>query len=130
TAFVDNLAGEYYCNGIPLSFPNPDGTISYGDPVSDDSMFALAVATADSALANQSGPDSARVRQLASIVKARALVNRGQFAAAATAVAGLSTKFRYHATYSANAGQNELWNLNTSVKRYTMGDNEGGNGLP
>ncbi|PYO15923.1 MAG: hypothetical protein DMD31_03135 [Gemmatimonadetes bacterium] len=130
TAFVENLAGEYYCNGIPLSSANPDGTFAYGDPISDDSAFALAMATADSALANQSGPDSARVRQLAAIVKGRALVNRGQFAAAATAVAGVSTKFRYDATYSANAGQNELWNLNTSIKRYTMGDNEGGNGLP
>src|SRR5216117_3879740 len=48
TAFVDNLAGEYYCNGIPLSFPNPDGTFSYGDPVSDDSMFALAAANIES----------------------------------------------------------------------------------
>ena len=130
TAFVENLAGEYYCNGIPLSSANPDGTFAYGDPISDDSAFALAMATGDSALANQSGPDSARVRQLAAIVKGRALVNRGQFAAAATAVAGVSTKFRYDATYSANAGQNELWNLNTSIKRYTMGDNEGGNGLP
>src|SRR5438552_351346 len=91
TAFVDNLAGEYYCNGIPLSFPNPDGTFSYGDPVSDDSMFALAVATADSALANRAGSDSIRVRQLASIVKARALVNRGRFAAAAAAVADDAT---------------------------------------
>ena len=130
TAFVENLAGEYYCNGIPLSAANPDGTITYGDPISDDSAFALAAATADSALANQSGPDSARVRQLASIVKARTLLNRGQFAAAATAVAGVATTFHYDATYSANAGQNELWNLNTSIKRYTMGDNEGGNGLP
>src|SRR2546429_4524159 len=50
-------------------------------------LFALAVATADSALANRAGSDSIRVRQLASIVKARALVNRGQFAAAAAAVA-------------------------------------------
>src|SRR2546426_11733444 len=60
TAFVENLAGEYYCNGIPLSSANPDGTFAYGDPISDDSAFALAMATADSALANQSGPDSAR----------------------------------------------------------------------
>ena len=104
TAFVDNLAGEYYCNGIPLSFPNPDGTVTYGDPVSDDSMFALAVATADSALANRAGADSVRVRQLASIVKARALLNRGQFAAAAAAVADdVTTRFHYDATYSANA---------------------------
>src|SRR5437667_138643 len=28
------------------------------------------------------------------------------------------------------AGENESWNLNSSIKRYSMGDNEGGNGLP
>src|SRR5437588_585559 len=107
------------------------GTVTYGDPVSDDSMFALAVATADSALANRAGADSVRVRQLASIVKARALLNRGQFAAAAAAVADdVTTRFHYDATYSANAGQNEIGNLNTSIKRYSMGDREGGTGLP
>src|SRR2546426_6021787 len=80
---------------------------------------------------NRAGADSVRVRQLASIVKARALLNRGQFAAAATAVADdVTTRFRYNATYSTNAGQNEIWNLNTSIKRYSMGDKEGGNGLP
>jgi len=129
-AFVDNLAGEYYCNGLPLSDVAPDGTIVYGDGISDDSAFALASAIADSALANQPGPDSARVLQLAAIVKGRALLNRGQFAAAAAAVAQVSTTFHYDASYSANAGQNEIWNLNTSIKRYTMGDREGGNGLP
>jgi hypothetical protein len=130
TAFVENMAGEYYCNGIPLSGAKADGSIVYGDPISDDSAFALAAATADSASANQPGPDSARVRQLAAIVKGRALLNRGQFAAAAAVVAQVATTFHYDATYSANAGQNEIWNLNTSIKRYTMGDNEGGNGLP
>lgn len=130
TAFVENLGGEYYCNGIPLSGVAPDGAIVYGDPISDDSVFALAVGSADSALVNQAGPDSARVRQLAAIVKGRALLNRGRFAAAAAAVADVSTSFHYDATYSANAGQNEIWNLNTSIKRYSMGDVEGGNGLP
>src|SRR5207249_3337480 len=61
----------------------------------------------------------------------RGLLNRGQFAAAAAAVADdVTTRFRYNATYSVNAGQNEIWNLNTSIKRYSMGDKEGGNGLP
>src|ERR1051326_2339882 len=32
TAFVENLGGEYYCNGIPLSGVAPDGAIVYGDP--------------------------------------------------------------------------------------------------
>ena len=128
-AFADNLEGEYYCNGIPLS-STVGATIIYGDPVPDDSLFALAVVNADSALANLAGADSARVRQLASIVKGRALVNRGQFAAAAAAVALVTTPFRYEVTYSASAGQNEIWNLNTGIKRYTMADTEATIGLP
>ncbi len=129
TAFADNLAGEYYCNGIPLS-EVVGATIVYGDPVPYDSLFGLAMANADSALANLSGVDSARVRQLASIVKGRALLNRGQFAAAAAAVAQVATTFHYDATYSASAGQNEIWNLNTSIKRYTVADTEANVGLP
>lgn len=128
-AFVDNLEGEYYCNGIPLSSV-VGTTIVYGDPVPYDSLFGLAIANADSALANLPGVDSARVRQLASLVKGRALVNRGQFAAAAAAVAQVGTTFQYAVTYSASAGQNEIWNLNTSIKRYTMADTEATVGLP
>ncbi len=128
-AFVDNLEGEYYCNGIPLSSV-AGSSIVYGSPVPYDSLFGLALANADSALANRAGVDSARVRQLASIVKGRALVNRGQFAAAAAAVAQVATTFRYEVTYSASAGQNEIWNLNTGIKRYTIADTEATIGLP
>jgi hypothetical protein len=128
-AFADNLAGEYYCNGIPLSTV-VGTTIVYGDPVPYDSLFGLAIANADSALANLPGVDSARVRQLASIVKGRALLNRGQFAAAAAVVAQVSTTFRYETDYSSSAGQNEIWNLNTSIKRYTVADTEANIGLP
>ena len=74
--------------------------------------------------------EAARVRQLASIVKGRALLNRGQFAAAAAAVAQVSTTFRYETDYSSSAGQNEIWNLNTSIKRYTVADTEANVGLP
>src|SRR5690348_1790736 len=128
-AFADNLAGEYYCNGIPLSEISGT-TVVYGDPLPYDSLFGLALANADSALANLPGVDSARVRQLASIVKGRALLNRGQFAASATAVAQVATTFHYDATYSSSAGQNEIWNLNTSIKRYTVADTEANVGLP
>src|SRR5207244_6156596 len=95
-----------------------------------DSLFGLAIASADSALANLPGVDSARVGQLASIVKGRALLNRGQFAAAAAAVAQVATTFRYETDYSSSAGQNEIWNLNTSIKRYTVADTEANVGLP
>jgi starch-binding outer membrane protein, SusD/RagB family len=130
-AFADNLAGEYYCNGIPLSSVSGT-TIVYGDPVPYDSLFGLAIANADSAVAIATGTDSisARVRQLAWVVKGRALLNRGQFAAAAAAVALVSTSFHYDVSYSSNAGQNEIWNLNTSIKRYTVADTEANVGLP
>ena len=128
-AYVDNLAGEYYCNGIPLSSV-VGASITYGDPLPYDSLYGLATANADSAMANLPGVDSARVRQLASIVKGRALLNRGQFAAAAAAVAQVATTFRYEVTYSSSAGQNEIWNLNTSIKRYTVADTEANVGLP
>src|SRR5207244_323960 len=130
-AFADNLAGEYYCNGIPLSSV-VGTTIVYGDPIAYDSLFGLAIAEADSAVASAPATDSvsARARQLAWIVKGRALLNRGQFAAAAATVAQVSTTFHYDVTYSSSAGQNEIWNLNTSIKRYTVADTEANVGLP
>ena len=76
-AFADNLAGEYYCNGIPLSSV-VGTTIVYGDPIAYDSLFGLAIAEADSAVASAPATDSvsARARQLAWIVKGRALLNQ------------------------------------------------------
>src|SRR6266849_4344109 len=66
--YSENLAGELFCNGIPLSYRSGT-TIVYGDPLTDDSVFALAIASADSALANRAGADSAKVRKLASVIK-------------------------------------------------------------
>jgi hypothetical protein len=45
-------------------------------------------------------------------------------------VAPVGTTFRYEVTFSASAGQNEIWNLNTSIKRYTLADTEATVGLP
>jgi len=129
TAYSLNLAGETYCNGIPVSGLSGT-TIVYGDPLPVDSVFGLASVAADSALAYQPGPDSARVRQFAAIVKGRALLNRGQYAAAASVVSQVATAFHYDVTYSANTSDNQIWALNTSAKRYFIGDREGGSGLP
>src|SRR5439155_4513342 len=81
-AYVEVLAGEHYCNGIPLSsFVGSE--VVYGDPLSNDSLFALAAANADSALnalsaadADSRGADSLRVKWLAQVVKGRALLDR------------------------------------------------------
>lgn len=130
TAYVETLIGENYCNGTPLS--RLDGTtIVYGQPLSNDSLQGLAIAAADSALAQAAlapARDSIQARRatrLASVIKGRALVDRGQFAAAAAAVAGVPDTFRYQITHSVNANTNQIFALNNGARRYTMVDSEG-----
>ena len=127
-AFSENQIGEFFCNGTP--FTELEGNqIVYGGPVSNDSAYARAINHADSALAFRTGPDSARVRQLASVVKGRALLNRNQPAAAAAAVAQVATNFTYTSTHSVNATDNVIWLQSRSLRRLVMGDVEGINGL-
>src|SRR2546428_11678581 len=91
-SYVQTLMGEHYCNGTPLS--DLEGTnVVPGQPISNDSMFGLALANADSAAANLGGGDSAKVGQLLQGGWGRALLDRGQLAAAAAAVGGGAGKF-------------------------------------
>jgi hypothetical protein len=128
-AYVDVLMGEHYCNGVPLSSV-VGSQIQFGEPISDDSLFGLSLAFADSALANVGGGDSANVVNLVRVIRGRALVDRGDFAGAAAAVAAVPLAFHYDVTHSINTSDNQMWSLNSSARRYTMGDLEGGNGLP
>ncbi len=123
-AYAENLIAEYYCNGAPVSSV-VGGQIVFGGPVSNDSFYVRAINHADSALANLAGPDSAKVRQLASLVKGRALLNRNQFTTAAAAVASVATAFEYAIFHSVNTNTNQNWALNNSAKRYTMVEREG-----
>jgi hypothetical protein len=131
TGFAENQIGETWCNGIPFS-DVVNGVIVFGNPVSVDSAFKRAINSADSALANNGGvaAEVARMTNLANIVKARALVNRGQFAAAATAVAAVPTSYTYTMTFSLGTRDNQNWALGQSVGRYVVPDREGINGMP
>jgi len=130
-AYAENLIGEHYCSGIPFSSLD-GGTIVYGNPVSIDSAFRMAVNSSDSALANvgTGEADSAAVANFAAVVKGRALLNLNNHAAAAAAVATVPTAFKYSVTHSSNSNANQIWSLNTSARRYVQSDLEGGNGLP
>lgn len=129
TGFVENLAGEHFCNGIPFS-DVVNGEFIYGGPITVDSAFTRASAWADSALLYVEGDTDGQVTNMARIVKARALLNRGQFAAAAAAVAAVPTDYEYLVTHSANTVVNELWSINVGQKRYVVADVDGGTGLP
>ncbi|HYT04859.1 MAG TPA: hypothetical protein VEM13_08275 [Gemmatimonadales bacterium] len=128
-AYVEVLLGEHYCNGIPLDSLSGT-TVIYGNPISDDSMFELAIANADSALANVGGADSAKVANFSKVIKGRALVDRANFAGAAVVVAAVPDTFHYDVTHSLlNSNVNQINALNNGAKRYTVADTEGVNGL-
>ena len=130
TAFAENQIGEFFCNGIPFSDLDGDQII-YGNPVPYDSASKRAVTHADSAIATAVGTttDTARIKQLARVIKGRALLNLNQPAAAAAAVAGVPDGFVYLSQHSVNSTDNVLWLQSVSLRRYVMGDGEGTNGL-
>jgi hypothetical protein len=87
-------------------------------------VYAIAVAHFDTAVAKATATDTfaVSVRHAASIGKARALLGLGKFTEAAAAVANVPSNYQWRVTFSLTAGSNNLWNLNTSAKRFTVGD--------
>ncbi len=130
TAFSEVQIGETFCNGIPFS-DVLNGTITFGNPVSVDSAFRRAINSADSALLNNGGVASevTRMTSLANVVKARAQLNRGLYAAAAATVATVATSFSYTLTFSLGTRDNQNWALGLNAGRYVVANSEGGNGL-
>jgi starch-binding outer membrane protein, SusD/RagB family len=121
--FMEETLGQDFCNGIPLG-ETVAGIPSYTNPLPDSLVFKQAIVRFDSALTLLTGTDvtSIYVRNATLIAKARAQVALGQFAAAATTVAGIPTTYAYLITYSQTTQSNEWWQMGTSTKRYTVGD--------
>jgi len=122
-AFAEMTLAENFCNGIPFGDAS-SGTPEYGPPISNAEAFAMALAHYDSALATTSATDAftVSIKHAAAVGKARTLVALGRFADAATAVAGVPNSFQLNATFSLTAGSNQIWSLNRSAKRWTVGD--------
>ena len=132
-AFAEMQMASDFCNGIPLSdAATADGSIVYGNPLSVDSVFALAVVTADSGLLFIPGATVAykdTVRWALRVTKARALLGRGQYAAAGALVttALVPTAFQYNQTFGSTSGSNAIWGQPFSGRRYLVGDSVEGN---
>lgn len=97
TGFTYVYFGENYCSGVPFSERQPDGSIQYGQPLSTDSVLDRALARFDSAAGTTTDPG---ILDLAAIGKGRALIDKGDYAGAAAAVAGVSTAFLYQTGHS------------------------------
>ncbi len=112
--------GEGFCGPIPFSDVIDNVRVD-GAPVGTTEIFNQAITRFDAGIAND----------MAKVGKARALLNLGQFAAAASAVSGVSTSFVYFIEHSDNSGdqENPFFNLQSNG-RYSQSDIEGINGLP
>ena len=125
----ENLFAEAYCSGVPFSTVAADGSFSYGAPQTTAQMLTTATASIDSALALATGTT---YRYFAQVNKGRALLNAGQFAAAAAAVAGVPTSYKYTLYHSVATGRQNNGIFNATFQggsRYTIGTKEGTNGL-
>lgn len=127
--YTEDFFAEAYCSGVPFSSVGADGSNVYGQPLTNAQMLAISSASFDSANTNAVG---ASYKNLASVGKARVLLNLGQFAQAAAAVSGVPTNFRYQVFHSVATArqQNGIYNgAFVASSRYTVGTKEGVNGL-
>jgi hypothetical protein len=123
------VVGEHFCSGTPFSSVGTDGVITYGVPLSTSE-------TMDAALARLQAADGAaagdpRVQNLAAVLRGRALLNQGQFAQAAQAVAGVPTNYVYELEHEASNSrtQNSMKSFQFDFEFMSVSDGEGGAGL-
>ena len=127
--YSEDFFAEAYCSGVPFSGVGSDGSFVYGTPLTTALMLSTATSSFDSAAALATGTS---YKNLAAIGKARALLNLGQFAQAAAAVAAVPTTYKYTIFHSVATArqQNGVYNgAFVNGSRYTVGTKEGINGL-
>lgn len=127
--FTEDFFAEAYCSGTPFSNVAEDGSFVYGTPLTTAQILARAGSTLDSAVALATG---ATYKSLASVGKARVLLNLGQFAQAASAVSAVPTTFKYQVFHSVATGRQQNGVFNATFQagtRYTVQTKEGVNGL-
>src|SRR5713101_332425 len=122
---------ENYCSAVPFSARQPDGSIANGTPQTTTQILDLAISRFDSALGMTADPSIVR---LARVGKGRALLDKGDFAGANTAVAGVTTG-AYQTAHS--TATNRQWNgvfvfnnqAPLGTARFGVSNSEGTNGL-
>jgi hypothetical protein len=126
--FVEMQMAETYCNGIPLGHTD-NGNVVLGPGLTNSQVFDSASAHLDTALIlTASGPDAgnAFVHQAALIVKARILIDKGQYAAAAALVSASAVPSSYQYIWTTSSSNNNddngHWTINWSVSRLTVAD--------
>jgi hypothetical protein len=132
--FMYVLLAEDYCNGVPTSKVNDNGSFTYGPAQTGTDLLNAAVAKFDSAIttATAAGSAGSTALNLARIGKGRALLDLNKATEAAAAVANVPSGFVYNIEHSENSGRqnNAIFAFNYLEGRFTVADQEGGNGIP
>ena len=138
-AYARLFFAENYCSGVPLSYPNPDGTVLYGAQNTTAQLLDSALLMFNAALAaarqlNDSTAGKPTVLRLALVGKARTLLAMGRIADADTVVsaANVPTTFAYTILHDLNTTrqQNGVYSGVRKFERYGVADREGGVGIP
>ncbi len=126
------LFAENYCSGVPFSTLTEAGEAIYGAPETTAQMLARARDAFEEAatLAETIGDDDQL--NLARVGLGRTLLDLGDAAAAAAAVADVPVDFEYVAEHSQNTfrQENAAFNLINPNRRFSVSNDEGINGLP
>jgi hypothetical protein len=131
TAYL--LAGETYCSGIPFSNVNANGTVTYGALEPTAQVWHDARVRFDSALAILAADKTEDTTVInheinfASVEKGRMLVDSGDYADAAAAVAVVPDGFVFDQGYASSPTRvnNGVWEYNINEGRFSVADSEG-----
>ena len=128
--FIEMSLAENYCNGTPLG-RTVAGEAHYSGPLTNVQVYDTALAHFEAALTKlgtKTDVPSVAVRRVTTILKARVLVDKGQYAQAAALVPTtvVPTTYQYVFTTSASsnaaAEDNGHWQFNINNARVTLGD--------
>jgi hypothetical protein len=128
---------ENYCSGVPLSYPNPDGTVNFGAQLTTAQMLDSALdlfnrsLTAAGILTTSA---KANLVALATVGRARTLLDMGRLVDADTVANAvvIPTTFSYVIQHDLNTTRqaNGVYTGIAKFKRYGVADREGGVGFP
>jgi hypothetical protein len=130
--YSELLLAESFCGGTPLSQVLSGGGLQYGMPLTTDSILGTAIAHFNAAVAAANGDPP--VSGLAAVGLGRALLDRGQYADADTAVATVPTSYVYNVTLLPNGNSapfttNYYADQSFTARGFNIADREGSNGI-
>lgn len=130
--YAEILLADFFCSGVPLSTLDFQKDYTYHASSNTLQVYQDAITQEDSALALLAGASASdTVLNLARVLKGRALLGQGKYAAAAQAVALVPDGFQYRMTVPWTPPTTDLAiAFISTLNAVPLSNNEGGNGLP